>query len=77
MYERPLYCHLHTGCETYNLEASSALRFGEPFTSTVHVSLPLPPISPLLIQWVALDRGMFLHVDRDQPLHATVDPSGS
>ena len=50
---------------------------GETFTSTIHVSLLLLPISPFLIQREALHHGVFLPVDRDRPLHATIDLSGS
>ena len=76
-YERPLHCQLFTRCETCILEASSALQFGEPFTSIVHVSLLLPPISLSRILRVASNRGMLLPVDRDRPFRATVDLSGS
>ena len=51
--------------------------FGETFTSTIHVSLLLLPSSPFLIQWEALHRGVFLLVNQDRPLHATIDLSGS
>ena len=70
MYGRPFPCHLHNGL-------LSPLIRGNLFTSTIHVSLLMLPISPFLIQRVALDHGMFLPINQDRPLHAIVNPSGS
>ena len=76
-WERLFYCQIYAGCDTYSLEAFSALRFGGlPHPSSTFLQLkPLIPLS--WIQRAALDRGVFISVDRDRLSHATIDLSGS